>query len=433
VSSYGYSIEPVPKDKRRYGFTENFTIWFGAGISIAEFWAGALLVAEPISLGLKLSLLAIILGHAIGNLLLSIIGLAGVYSGLPTMVLARKPLGLKGSYLPSILNYLQLIGWTAVMLVVGALAMDSVSTTLWGLSLYHIWILFLGIIVTLWTLVGPEKWRLLEKAAAALLLILCIWLTYVVLTRIDLGSLWGMKENWAGFWVALDLVIAMPVSWAPLIADYTRFSKKPSHGFWGSYIGYFISSSLFYFLGALSNLTLKSLDPISIIVVYGLGVPAMLIIIFSTVTTTFLDVYSAAITYKNVFPRADARKQIVFVGALGTVLALVFPIEEYEWFLLLIGGAFVSLTAILVMDYLLDKEVYKQPEKILGPGRTIDYLAIAIWAIGFIFYMLLAAASLIPGAYIPVFTEIGSILGSSIPTLILVALLYILVKYLKTH
>ena len=159
----------------------------------------------------------------------------------------------------------------------------------------------------------------------------------------------------------------------------------------------------------------------------------MLIIMFSTVTTTFLDVYSAAITYKNVFPRADARKQIVFVGALGTVLALVFPIEEYEWFLLLIGGAFVSLTAILVMDYLLDKEVYKQPEKILGPGRTIDYLAIAIWAIGFIFYMLLAAASLIPGAYIPVFTEIGSVLGSSIPTLILVALLYILVKYLKTH
>ncbi|WP_222702307.1 putative hydroxymethylpyrimidine transporter CytX [Staphylothermus hellenicus] len=433
MSSYGYSIEPVPRDKRGYGFMENFTIWFGAGISIAEFWAGALLVAEPLSLGLKLSLLAIILGHAVGNLLLSIVGLAGADSGLPTMVLARKPLGLKGSYLPSILNYLQLIGWTAVMLVVGALAMDSVSNTLWGLSLYHVWIIFLGIIVTLWTLVGPEKWGFLEEVAAALLLILSVWLTYVVLTRIDLGSLWAVEESWAGFWVALDLVIAMPVSWAPLIADYARFSKKPSHAFWGSYIGYFISSGLFYFLGALSNLTLKRLDPISIIVVYGLGVPAMLIIIFSTATTTFLDIYSAAITYKNVFSKADARKQIIFVGVLGTVLALIFPIEEYEWFLLLIGGAFVSLTAILVMDYLLDKETYKQPEKILNPGKTMDYSAITIWGIGFIFYMLLAAASLIPGAYIPVFTETGNTLGSSIPTLILISLLYTLIKHPKKH
>ena len=428
---YGYDIRPVPLRERRYGFLDNFVIWFGAGISIAEFWAGAILVASPLSLSLKLALIAIIVGHLVGNLLLSLVGVMGVVSGLPTMVISRKPLGLKGSYLVSVLNYLQLIGWTAVMLIVGALAMDSVSQGVIGVSLYSVWIVLLGLIATLWSLVGPEKWCILEKLAAILLLVLSVWLTYVVLSRYDLGSLLSEPLKFSpAFWLGLDLVIAMPVSWAPLIADYTRFSKKISDGFWGSYIGYFISSSLFYFLGAFSNALLGAKDPIGIIVFYGLGIPAMLIIVFSTVTTTFLDVYSAAITYKNIRPDADARKQIVLVGVLGTIIALVFPIHEYEWFLILIGGAFVSLTAIMIMDYIIDKKNY-DPDKILNTSTPLKWGAIAIWAIGFTVYTLLAAPSLIPGLHIPLFTEIGSVMGCSIPTLILVSTLYTLYSLFK--
>jgi len=423
---YGYDIKPIPMDRRKYGFLDNFAIWFGGGISIAEFWAGAILVASPLSLNLKLALIAIIVGHLIGNLLLSMIGVMGVVSGLPTMVISRKPLGLKGSHLVSILNYLQLIGWTAVMLIVGALAMDNVIKEIMGINLYSLWIIVLGLIVTLWSLVGPEKWRILEKLAAVLLLLLSIWLAYIVLNKYDLNSLFSEPLVLTpAFWLGLDLVIAMPVSWAPLIADYTRFSKTVRDGFWGSYIGYFISSSLFYFLGAFSNALLGAMDPIGIIVFYGLGIPAMLIIIFSTVTTTFLDVYSAAITYKNIRPEADARKQIVLVGVIGTIIALVFPIHEYEWFLILIGGAFVSLTAIMVMDFIIDKKNY-DPEKILNTPIYFRWGAIVIWAIGFIVYILLAAPSLIPGLYIPLFSEIGAIMGSSIPTLVLVSILYTL-------
>ena len=421
---YGYDIKPIPIHMRKYGFLDNFAIWFGAGISIAEFWAGAILVTSPLSLNLKLALLAIIVGHLIGNLLLSLVGVMGVVSGLPTMVISRKPLGLKGSYLVSVLNYLQLIGWTAVMIIVGALAMDNVAQEIVGISLYSLWIIVLGLIVTLWSLVGPEKWRVLEKLAAVLLLILSTWLAYIVLNKYDLGKLLSEPLMFTpAFWLGLDLVIAMPVSWAPLIADYTRFSKKVSDGFWGSYIGYFISSSLFYFLGAFSNALLGAMDPIGIIVFYGLGIPAMLIIIFSTVTTTFLDVYSAAITYKNIRPEADARKQIMLVGIIGTIIALVFPIHEYEWFLLLIGGAFVSLTAIMVMDFIIDRKNYV-PEKIINTNTYYKLGTIMIWAIGFTVYILLAAPSLIPSLYIPLFSEIGSVMGSSIPTLILVSLLY---------
>lgn len=426
--SYGYDIKPIPFSQRKYGFVDNFVIWFGAGISIAEFWAGAILVVSPLSLDLKLALIAIILGHVIGNLLLSMIGVIGVKTGLPTMVISRKPLGLKGSYLVSILNYLQLIGWTAVMLIVGALAMNNVSLSLAGIDLYSIWVILLGLMVTLWSLVGPEKWRFLEKIAATLLLILTLWLTYIVITRYALRNLLGKPLVFtSSFWLGLDLVIAMPVSWAPLIADYTRFSRRIHDGFWGSYIGYFISSSLFYFLGALSNLVIGKEDPISVIVFYGLGIPAMLIIVFSTITTTFLDVYSAAITLKNIRPVINVRKHIVLAGVAGTIIALVFPIQEYEWFLILIGGAFVSLTALMIIDFVIDKEDY-EPQKIFDQSKSVDWGSIIIWATGFTLYILLATPGLIQGLYIPLFSELGSTVGSSIPTLITVSIIYTLYR-----
>lgn len=430
---YGYDIESVPRNSRRYGFLDNFAIWFGAGISIAEFWAGAILVASPISLDLKLAVIAIILGHLIGNLLLALVGVIGAETGLPTMVVSRRSLGLRGSHLVSALNYLQLIGWTAVMLIVGALAMNMVSIEVLGVDAYWAWVLVLGAMVTLWSLAGPEKWSTLGRLAAALLLALSLWLLYLVVRS------YGFWEHFTGpleltpsFWIALDLVIAMPVSWAPLIADYTRFSRSGSSGFWGSYTGYFVSSSLFYFLGAFSNLVLGEMDPISVILFYGLGVPAMLIILFSTVTTTFLDVYSAAITYKNIRPEADARRHVVLAGVLGTLLALVFPMQEYEWFLLLIGGAFVSLAAIMVTDYLVNREDYRNPRNVMDPGSTMRWGAVAVWTLGFALYILLAVPGLLD-VYIPVFAELGARLGSSIPTLIAVSLAYTVYARLSTR
>ncbi|ALV62097.1 putative hydroxymethylpyrimidine transporter CytX [Thermococcus sp. 2319x1] len=420
----GYDIRPVEKSKRTFTLLTIFAIWFGAGISIAEFWAGALLTP---ALSLGMAILVIITGHVLGNTVMGLIALEGEETGLPTMVLSRAPLGIKGSILPSVLNYLQLIGWTAIMLIVGANAMNAVSKV-FGFESYALWVIFLGILVTGWTYIGPKNWEKLEKIAALLLLALSLWLTYVTLERFPLDELLSKPGTGEiGIMLALDLVIAMPLSWAPLIADYSRFAKDKSPAFWGTYLGYFISSSLFYFVGALTNMATGKGDPIGIIAAYGIGIPAMLIVIFSTVTTTFLDVYSAAITYKNISPKADAKKQVLLVGFLGTLLALVFPMEQYESFLLLIGGAFVSLAAIMVTDYFLVRKTYI-PEELLdenGSFAGYNLKAIIIWAIGFVFYMGLAIEGLF-GLHIPVLSELGFRLGSSIPTFLLVSALYYL-------
>ena len=428
---YGYSLEPVPSEGRTYSFWHNFAIWFGSDAGIAVFWAGALLTP---ALSLSTATLLIIAGVALGNVFMALIAAMGYRTGVPTMVLARGALGVRGSVLPSVLNYVQLIGWSAVMIVVGAKAADQVIVSLTGASTYYLWVVLIGVMLTLWTYLGPEKWKTLETISVAMLLMLTAWLTYITLTRFNISELLGRTcTGGISYWLGLDLVVAMPISWVPLVADYARFSKTLGGSFWGTYIGHFISCALFYFIGALTNVAVGAPDPIAIIASYGLGVPAMLIIIFSTLTTGFLDIYSAAITFKNIMPEASVKKQIVLVGAVSTIIAVFFPVEAYEWFLLLLVSAFVPLAVIMVMDYYARR--YDPKELLRTDGRYwyrggVNVSTMTVWAAAVVFCLLLNIATVL-GVDIPVITAIASGYGSSLPTLVLTAALYLPIALLR--
>jgi NCS1 family nucleobase:cation symporter-1 len=399
------SIKPIARNARPLRSFDLLAIWFGAGISIAEFWAGALLVP---GVSLLQALLLIVLGHAIGNSLMGLVSMEGYDVGVPTMVLTRKALGEKGSYLPSALNYMQLIGWTAVMNIVGGKALDTVFVSLGYASNLKIWIAVMGMLNTLWALAGPRKWKWLERTSAILLLILVVWLTAVTLESVKEID-WSRGSSGLPLLQALDLVVAMPVSWLPLVADYSRLSSGAP--FLSTFLGYFASSGLFYFVGGLTNSYLGMSDPISIIAAYGLGIPALLVIILSTTTTTFMDIYSAAISFKNIRPDEPIWRQILLVGSAGLIIALLFPMEEYQWFLLIIGGAFVPLATIMIVDYyLVSKRRYDAEELIGGKLPKARKTGISSWAIGFAVYMLISI-------YAPQ-------IGSTIPSMIATGALY---------
>jgi len=399
-------IEPVPHSARMLGWWDVLAIWFGAGISIAEFWAGALLTP---GISLITALTLILVGHLIGNALMGLVALEGYDTGLPTMVLTRRPLGIKGSYLASALNYLQLIGWTAVMNIVGARAMDVVITSLGYPSQYHTWVVVFGLLNTIWALIGPKKWRWLERVAASLLLVLTIWLFITTLGTVEHIDWWAGGTGELSTPQALDLVVAMPVSWLPLVSDYSRLATGGS--FLGTFGGYFISSSLFYFVGSFTNLYKGMSDPIGIIATYGLGVPAMVIIILSTTTTTFLDIYSAAITFKNIRPKEPLKRQVLIVGFTGMLVALLFPMEEYEWFLLLIGGAFVPLAAIMITDYyVVCRRRYDSNELLGNSLPSVRVSGVLSWVVGFLTYLAISA-------FLPW-------LGATLPTMLITSLIY---------
>jgi NCS1 family nucleobase:cation symporter-1 len=412
-------IEPIPRDKRNLTGFDFFLLWAGAAVSLAEIWAGGILVP----MGYVTGIVVILVGHLIGNTPLALGGIIGSQWGIPSMVSTRPAFGVRGSYIPAILNIFQLIGWTAVMVWIGG---QTAATFTQGSSIYtpRFWIVLLGAVTTLWALVGYRYWKWLHRIAVSALLFLCIMMTYVVVKEYGISKLAGMPQ--AGdlpFMVGLDYVIIMPISWLPLVCDYSRYARSDKGSFWGTWIGYFLVSSWMYVIGLSAALATKSPTPESMVlelmVAFGLVVPAMIIVLFSTFTTTFLDIYSTAISALNIYPRLGEKMGIVIGGALGTIIALIFgnyP-ETYAHFLEIIGFIFCPLFGVVLADYFITSKRRVLPDELFAHGAYwytagVHLAALISWAAGSLVFWL--------GRYLQI--------GGAIPGFFVAALLYLAIK-----
>jgi putative hydroxymethylpyrimidine transporter CytX len=422
-------IEPIPKEERNLGGWDFFLLWAGAAISLAEIWAGSLIVP----LGLGLGLWAILLGHLIGNTPFALGGLIGSRWGIPTMVTVRPSFGIRGSYFAAGLNVIQLIGWTAVMLIVCGGAADAISKS-YGFSNPTLWIILAGIITTLWALMGHRIWKWLQRISVAALIILCFVITYIVFQEYGWGMLSQIpRQKDFPFMIGMDLVIAMPISWLPLVSDYSRFATDSKRSFWGSWIGYFIVSSWMYLIGLAASMATQSPDPSGIVmnlmVKFGWVLPALIIVLFSTFTTTFLDIYSTAISALNIVPKLGERAGILIGGILGIIVAIIFPtILNYEHFLLFIGAMFCPMFGIVLADYFLTrkgsinlKEIYKEGGQYWFK-RGVNLYAILAWVIGFAVY--LGFSPMLMDKILQIKASFPWPIGSSLPSMILAGLIY---------
>jgi len=404
-------LAPTTPKERNLRQSDFFLLWAGAAISIMEIFSGGLLAP----LGLVTGILVIVFGHVIGNTPLALAGLLGQEKGVTSMVSVRFSFGIRGSHLFAVLNIMQLIGWMAVMEIVAADAMDTLTQHLFSYTNPRLWIVGIGALTTFWALSGERAWRHLNRIAVTFLLILTAFITYNVFFVFE-SPLSFHPPGHLPLALGLDLVIAMPISWLPLVSDYSRFAKRGS--FWGTWVGYFIVSSWMYFVGLISALSAGEAMPTQAMLVLGLGMPAMFIVVLSTVTSDYLDVYSSAASWLNIWPHARDKLAMIVAGALGIGVALVFPIEQYQNFLLWIGSVFCPLFAVVITDYIVKRREYDVEEVLREMGgrywyrRGFNPKAIAAWAVGLAVYWL--------ANYLGV--------GSSIPSMLSAAGLYYLIE-----
>lgn len=422
-------IEPIGREQRNLQGWDFFLLWAGAAVSLAEIWAGGLLAP----MGLGLGLLAILLGHLIGNTPLALGGVMGSRWGIPTMVSIRASFGLRGSYFAAALNVIQLVGWTAVMLIVCAGAAEAIGK-MHGFSHPTLWIVLSGTVTTLWALVGHRFWKWLHRVAVFALLALCGLMTFLVFGEYGWTGLSRIpvSEDFP-FMVGMDLVIAMPISWLPLVSDYSRFGRKTRTCLLGTWSGYFLVSSWMYLLGLVAALATKSPDPAEVVmglmVRFGWPVFALLIVLFSTFTTTFLDIYSTAISAMNIFPALGERRGVVLGGVLGTLTAILFPsLLNYEHFLLFIGAMFCPLFGVVLADYFLLRNSTLHTEELYRKNGTywfwrgVNPTAILSWITGFFVY--LGFSPLLLDKVLGIKTAFPWALGSSLPSMALAAIIY---------
>jgi putative hydroxymethylpyrimidine transporter CytX len=400
-------IRPVPESQRNLGGRDFFLLWAGVAISLAEIWAGGFLAP----MGFWSGLWAILLGHLIGNTLMALGGVIGSDHGIMSMVSVRPAFGIRGSNLAAVLNIIQLIGWAAIMLIIGGRAGAALGKPVGGiLASDAFWIITIGIGTLLWALwTGKTAWKILQNVSVFALLLVVAAMTWV--------AFGGLPEEPAAaggpmaFMTGLDLVIAMPISWMPLVADYSRLARSTRSAFWSTWWGYFLLSSWMYALGLQVTLLAGVTDPGLLILDtmggLGLAVPALFMVVFSTITSDFPDVYSATCSLLNISQKVSARTVMWIAGGLSILVALVFPMEQYENFLFFIGAMFIPLFGVVLTDYFIVRGRRLELDAIYQEGGPYWYrrgyhpAALAAWAVGFAVYETIALLKLAVGGSLP--------------------------------
>jgi NCS1 family nucleobase:cation symporter-1 len=388
-----WGITPVPQRLRTLGALDMTMLWGSLGLSLLVLVAGTVLVP---ALSLREALLAILVGGLFGNALLGLAGLIGADAGVPGMVLMRAPLGRAGSWAPTVLNVLQNLGWTIFEVLVIATAASALSQRVFGFHALGAWKIAAALAATVLALIGPvafvREW--VRRFAIWVVLASLGYLTWWTLHDAQLGDLWSQagKGGFPSFWQGVDLMVAMPVSWLPLAADYTRFARRRSDAFWGTAVGYFVPNVWLYALGAILLLTRGLTDAPSVLTAIASGgagaAIALLALGVDETKEPFANIYSAAVSLQNMLPDVPQRLLIVAVGAIATAGAFAIDLVQYASFLLLLGSFFVPLFGVLLADWLLAGAHYGERDVFGAPSARPAQLT--AWLAGFVLYQWLS-------------------------------------------
>ena len=375
----------------------NGLIWFGAGVSLAEILTGTYFA----SLGFGKAMAAILLGHLIGGLMMFAAGMIGARERKSAMETVKMSFGEKGSLLFAILNVLQLVGWTAIMIYDGALAADGVLHT--GTA---VWAIVIGLLIIAWIFIGLTNLGKVNTIAMTALFILSLVLFKVIF--FGTGSAAPVVDDGSlTFGAAVELAVAMPLSWLPLISDYTREARKPFAATFTSVVVYGLVSIFMYMIGMGAAIFTGEYDIAQIMLKTGLGVVGLLIIVFSTVTTTFLDAYSAGVSCVSISAKINEKWAAIAVTVIGTVAALVYPMDNITDFLYLIGSVFAPMIAIQIADYFILKKADAQKD-------AFRWKNLLVWVVGFVVYRMLM--------------HVDTPVGNTLPDMVITVILCLIVN-----
>ena len=381
---------PITLDQpavKTLGFFDQIGLWGNLGVSLLGF-TGALFVLQPransAALTVWAALTATALGTALGAAAIGLAAVPGTRTGSPAMVVLRGLFGGRLSYLPTGLNIVQLLGWGTFEIVI----ISSAAHQLWPSLARNTYVVIAGVITTALALRPLGVVRVLRKYVTVAVALVMVYL-FIQLLRQPLPSL--PHSSWQNFWPAVDIALAVAISWVPVAADYARHSTSSKSAFGAAFVGYTITQTACFALGIVAILSVRTASDGSNAGVWGafiavfLGKAAFAVLAIREIDQSFCDVYSAAVSTQNLRPRWDRRILALVIGTSATALALIFHIGNYYNFLVLIGSVFVPLFGVVTVDYFVFRGYLRWNLDPRAPSRWSMFLP---WVIGFCVYQL---------------------------------------------
>ena len=401
------ALAPLSADRRVFRWHDHASLWFSLGVGLLVMQVGAYLMP---ALSTQQALLAIVCGSLIGAGLLGWMAKIACESGLASAGLMHSVFGRRFASLPIILNIVQLVGWGTFELVVmrdATVAIGRQSGTMaqtwWPMVATLVWG---GVVMALisGSMVQLVR-RVIARVALPLVVLSLLWLTWQFLSLANaqgLSQLWNRPgEGGMGVMPALDLVIAMPISWLPLVADYARHGTSGKGALRGTWLGYALANIWCYSLGVLVALTLPSTDLVTALLLAQGGLIALSLILIDEVDNAYGDTYSGAVSAHSLMPPWSVRRWGMVVAVACTALAMVLPMHSLEPFLLLLSSVFVPLFGVILGRL---SGLGERTQQLLSNALNVHAVPVAIWIVGIAFYHLLP--------------KLAPDLGSAIPTLV---------------
>jgi nucleobase:cation symporter-1, NCS1 family len=414
------ALTPLPAGERLFGWRDHAALWLSLGVGLLVMQIGSYLVP---ALGTQAALAVIVCGSVLGAGLLAWTAKIGCDSGLSSAGLMHAAYGSSFARLPVLLNIVQLIGWTTFELVImrdGTLAIarqsGSFAGPLWPVLTTLLW----GAVLL--ALLSGSMVRLVRKFISRyglpLVIASLLWLSWQFFSKANaqgLSDLWHRAGNGSMSTLsALDLVIAMPVSWLPLVADFARHGRNGNSALRGTWLGYAVANSWCYALGLLVALTTPSADLVAALLLAQGGLIALGLILIDEVDNAYGDLYSGSVACHSIKPGWSMRRWGMALAVLCTALALVLPMHSLEPFLLMLSSVFVPLYGVILA------RLAGQPNVIsLVTARRVNTSAVAIWLLGVACYHLCA--------------QLAPNWGAALPTLLLTFLLARFTRNLSTR
>ncbi|HLS57238.1 MAG TPA: cytosine permease [Zeimonas sp.] len=407
------ALIPLSAADRLFGWRDHAALWLSLGVGLLVMQVGAYLVP---ALGTKAALAAIVGGSVIGAGLLAWTAKIGCDSGLSSAGLMHAAYGSSFARLPVVLNIVQLIGWTTFELVVmrdGVLAIARQAGLLapaadagaagpgLPMPLVVITLAFGALLVALLmgTMVGLVR-KFIGRFGLPLVILSLAWLSWQFLGK-------AQAMGWTALWnragdggmstlSALDLVIAMPISWLPLVADFSRHGRDGASALRGTWLGYAVANTWCYALGVLVALTTPSTDLVAALLLAQGGLVALGLILIDEVDNAYGDLYSGSVAGHSLAPGWSTRQWGVQLAVLCTALALVLPMHSLEPFLLMLSSVFVPLYGVI-----LGRLAGRADVPSLVGAKRVDGSAVAIWVLGVATFHLLPLVSTQLGSALP--------------------------------
>lgn len=396
------ALTPLTASERLFGWRDHAALWLSLGVGLLVMQIGAYLVP---ALGTQAALTVIVCGSLLGAGLLAWTAKIGCDSGLSSAGLMHATYGSSFARLPVLLNIFQLIGWTTFELVVmrdGTLAIARQSGGFAGQG----WLLLATLLwgAVLLALLSGSMVRLVRKFIGRyglpLVMLSLLWLSWQFLSQASaqgLSALWQRTGDASMSTLsALDLVIAMPVSWLPLVADFARHGRDGNSALRGTWLGYAVANIWCYALGVLVALTAPGTDLVTALLLAQGGLIALGLILIDEVDNAYGDLYSGSVASHSLKPGWSVRRWGMALAVLCTALALVLPMHSLEPFLLMLSSVFVPLYGVILARLAGQANVAA-----LVTERRVNVTAVAIWLLGIACYHLCAQLAPSWGAALP--------------------------------